>query len=532
MRSPTPFLTIFCAVSAAALLGACLGGHDHGTAPIGKVEYFPTSVEGLAEALPMDTLTPADGDTVILTASPVRKVLKGKATRMFAYNGSVPGPLLKVKQGARIVLRLKNRLGIPTTLHPHGIRLANAFDGTLEVQGAIAHADSFDYVLTFPDAGAYWYHPHLREAYGLEMGLYGGILVEPRDSAFWPAADREIPLLLDDVLVDTAGLVPHRTDHADHALMGRFGNVFLANGDTALVLPVRRNEVLRFFLTNACNTRVLHLRVETRAANGAFTPTVMLAVGSDQGPFLIPLYTSAEIVSPGERLAAHVPIVDTNTRYLNHVILASGKPPVHITLAVLKVLPDTVAGVHLPGFESRDSSAHAIASIDSFRADFAGPPHKRLAFTVKMAHPHLAKRAHDPNDKGVEWEDHPMDGMINRDTHAGSLTWVIRDEETGKENHAIDWSFARGARVRIRIYNDSLSAHPMPHPIHFHGQRFLVHAINGVANSELAWKDTYLVGRGETADLLLDAGNPGLWMAHCHIAEHLESMMMFNYRVE
>ena len=72
----------------------------------------------------------------------------------------------------------------------------------------------------------------------------------------------------------------------------------------------------------------------------------------------------------------------------------------------------------------------------------------------------------------------------------------------------------------------------MPHPIHFHGQRFLVHAVDGRPNTELAWKDTYLVGRGETADLLLDAWNPGLWMAHCHIAEHLESMMKFNFRVE
>lgn len=524
--------TLLTACFAAALIGACQGGHDHGTHPVDKVEYFSASTEGLADAGSMETLSLADGDTAILTAAPVKKVLRGKPARMFAYNGSIPGPLLKVKQGARITVRLKNKLGIPTTLHPHGIRMANAFDGTLEVQNAIADADSFDYILTFPDAGAYWYHPHLREAYGLEMGLYGGILVEPRDSAFWPSADREIPLLLDDVLVDTGGLVPHRQDHADHALMGRFGNVFLANGDTALVLPVRRNELLRFYFTNACNTRVLHLRFEKRGANGAFQPWTMLALGSDQGPFLKPLYSTGEIVSPGERLVAHLPILDADTLYLNHVILASGKPPVHRTLAILTVLPDSVAGAHLPGFYRLDSSAHAIASIDSFRADFEGPPHKRLTFTVKMGHTHLAKRAHDPNEKGVEWEDHPMDGMINKDTHAGNLTWVIRDEETGKENHEIDWTFPRNARVRIRIFNDTLSAHPMPHPIHFHGQRFLVHTFNGARNTELAWKDTYLVGRGETADLLLDAWNPGLWMAHCHIAEHLESMMMFNFRVE
>jgi FtsP/CotA-like multicopper oxidase with cupredoxin domain len=112
------------------------------------------------------------------------------------------------------------------------------------------------------------------------------------------------------------------------------------------------------------------------------------------------------------------------------------------------------------------------------------------------------------------------------------MTWVVRDQETGLENHDIFWRFKKGDQVLIRIENDSNAVHPMPHPIHFHGQRFLVVAVNGKKNLQLAWKDTYLVPSGSTADILLDASNPGGWMAHCHIAEHLEGMMMFHFRVD
>jgi FtsP/CotA-like multicopper oxidase with cupredoxin domain len=122
--------------------------------------------------------------------------------------------------------------------------------------------------------------------------------------------------------------------------------------------------------------------------------------------------------------------------------------------------------------------------------------------------------------------------LMNEISHAGNTSWVIRDLETGLENHAIRWKFAKGEKVKIRIRNDTLATHPMPHPFHFHGQRFLVTAVNGRRNLNMAWKDTYLVGIRETVDILLDAGNPGEWMAQCHIAEHVETMMMFHFTVE
>ena len=100
-------------------------------------------------------------------------------------------------------------------------------------------------------------------------------------------------------------------------------------------------------------------------------------------------------------------------------------------------------------------------------------------------------------------------------------------------NAAIDWRFTVGERVKIRLVNTMDSDHPMHHPFHIHGAgRFLILARDGVVEPNLVWKDTVLVRTGETVDILLDVTNAGRWMAHCHIAEHHESGMMFSFRVD
>jgi FtsP/CotA-like multicopper oxidase with cupredoxin domain len=121
---------------------------------------------------------------------------------------------------------------------------------------------------------------------------------------------------------------------------------------------------------------------------------------------------------------------------------------------------------------------------------------------------------------------------INRQTTRANMRWMLVDRETGKSNAAIDWSFTVGDRVKIRLVNEMDSDHPMHHPFHIHGAgRFLVLTRDGKPETNLVWKDTVLVRTGEVVDLVLDVSNPGLWMAHCHIAEHAESGMMFSFPV-
>jgi FtsP/CotA-like multicopper oxidase with cupredoxin domain len=122
---------------------------------------------------------------------------------------------------------------------------------------------------------------------------------------------------------------------------------------------------------------------------------------------------------------------------------------------------------------------------------------------------------------------------VNRLTTPANMRWKLVDRDTGAENAAIDWRFRVGDRVKIRLVNEMDSDHPMHHPFHVHGAgRFLILARDGVAEPNLVWKDTVLVRTGETVDILLDVSNEGLWMAHCHIAEHHESGMMFSFRVD
>ncbi len=121
--------------------------------------------------------------------------------------------------------------------------------------------------------------------------------------------------------------------------------------------------------------------------------------------------------------------------------------------------------------------------------------------------------------------------MMNWNATTAEVRWLLEEPATGRRNMDIRWSFRRGEVVKVRIANLRETLHGMQHPIHFHGQRFLVLAQNGVPNTNLAWKDTFLLPAGGTADVLLELSNPGEWMAHCHISEHLESGMMFTYSV-
>jgi FtsP/CotA-like multicopper oxidase with cupredoxin domain len=131
---------------------------------------------------------------------------------------------------------------------------------------------------------------------------------------------------------------------------------------------------------------------------------------------------------------------------------------------------------------------------------------------------------------GIEWEDDMVE--VNRLTTTANMHWKLVDRTTGAANAAIDWQFTVGERVKIRLVNEMDSDHPMHHPFHLHGAgRFLVLARDGVAEPNLVWKDTVLVRTGQTVDILFDVTNPGLWMAHCHIAEHMQSGMMFSFNV-
>jgi FtsP/CotA-like multicopper oxidase with cupredoxin domain len=366
------------------------------------------------------------------------------------------------------------------------------------------------------------------DAFGI-LGLYGSILVAPRDTSYWNPVDLEVPLVISEVPLDSDGIAPIRMDKPDHVLMGRFGNVFLVNGDTDFTLRVKKNGYARFYVTNACNSRVLNLSLRN---------TWMKVVGSDNGRYETSYLSGGEFLAPGERLIFEAGFADFDTVLLYH----SMPGPTATRLARIVMTPDSARSGDIAAYTDKvDTAASVVADIDRFRASFNKNPDKRLFLTGKMGGMSMAMKTaaaagtaradHGPDGSiGIEWVD--TMGTMNSGSTPDNTTWIIRDMDTGLEDHDIFWHFKKGDQVLIRIKNDSNAVHPMPHPIHFHGQRFLVTAVNGKKNLQLAWKDTYLVPSGATADILLDASNPGSWMAHCHIAEHAEDHMMFFFRVD
>ncbi len=180
---------------------------------------------------PSQVVRVKDGDTLDLTAALVRRTVAGRPYVMYGFNGQVPGPLLRVPQNATITVRFHNRIDLPSSIHWHGVRLDNRFDGVPGVtQQPVAPGDSFVYRVHFPDAGVYWYHPHVREDIEQALGLFGNMIVDSPDSAYYSPANREQVLMFDDLLVNADTLIPYGKTGPDFALMGRVGNVLLVNG--------------------------------------------------------------------------------------------------------------------------------------------------------------------------------------------------------------------------------------------------------------------------------------------------------------
>jgi FtsP/CotA-like multicopper oxidase with cupredoxin domain len=619
---------------------------------------FPRETEGLPEARKTELVELADGDEFELEIIPVKKRIGDATVRMLAYNGSVPGPTLKVLQGATITVHATNHGDLEATVHWHGLRLENRYDGTHDTQAPIPVGETFTYQVHVPDPGAFWYHPHIREDYGQEMGLYGNILATPSDPDYWPPANRELLLTLDDILIEDGQIAAFSEEETSHVAMGRFGNVMLVAGEPDLALEAKRGEVMRFYFTNTANTRVFNVTLP-----GA----QMKLVGADAGHYEHEELVEEVLLAPSERVVVDVLFPDAGELELQH------KTPEHTyRLASITVVDEQTRQSFADEFARLRTNRDMAALRERIDPFFKAPPDKTLSFVAEMdmgvpegvpvvyvcpmhpevvseepgscpkcgmkllaqavettyvcpMHPEVASdkpdrcpkcgmkllpaslveaggghghehhhgHGHDRDEheghhghghhghghgdqheehhghgheaeaereqhaeegqaehghgghdhqhgeaehahdtaQGIEWEDDMVE--VNRKTTPANMRWKLVDRDTGAENAQIDWTFHVGDQVTLRLVNEMDSDHPMPHPFHVHGAgRFLIRARDDAVEPNLVWKDTVLVRTGETVDILLDVTNPGRWMAHCHIAEHHESGMMFSFNVE
>jgi FtsP/CotA-like multicopper oxidase with cupredoxin domain len=611
-------------------------------------DLFPRDTDGLPFVDRPTLHRLRNGDRLALEIAPVVKDIGGATVRMIAYNGSIPGPTLHVDQGSEIIVDVTNNGDVETTVHWHGLRLDNRFDGVpVDTQAPIEIGGVFSYRIKFPDPGFYWYHPHLREDYGQEMGMYGTIIVEPADSNYWPRVDRQLSITLDDLLIEDGMIAPFRRSAPTFTAMGRFGNVLLVNGEERLEAGVALGEVVRLHLVNTANTRIFNI---------AIPDARMKLVGGDSGRYQRETFVDEVLLAPSERAIVDVQFDRAGVARLEHrtpdriyglgvinvvsnrafaalrvdpelttiaanlhadrdrvpdktlafrstmpLLYGNGSAPASsfacpmhpeitsseptrcpkcgmkltpvgtLVLAryVCPMHPDVTSseparcpncGMKLVPVStqaapaSHDPSGGTVAAelpspspLDAPAATFACPMHPEVRgsgptecpkcgmWLEPISEPTAKSPSHDAGHEhldgdGLEWED--LMPEINRQTDPSNMMWCLTDLENGAENHHIFWTFTVGDRIKIRLVNELGSDHPMHHPFHIHGAgRFLILARDGQTDDNLVWKDTVLIPAGQTVDILLDVTNPGRWMAHCHIAEHIESGLMFSFDV-
>ena len=420
------------------------------------------------------------------------------ATDVWAYNGSAPGPQIRVRAGERVRRRLVNALPQNTAVHWHGIRIDNAMDGASGLtQEPVAPGATFDYDFVAPDPGTYWYHSHDRSWEQMARGLSGPLIVE--DAEPWTglegAATREITMLLDDwylrsdAQIDTESFGNlHEWAHA-----GRIGNTFTVNGTMGTRFPVRAGERLRLRLINAANARIMPLAIEGARA-------VLVAL---DGHPIAPRDGETTILAPAQRA--------------DLVIDCTGRPGDRLPL-------------YLDIGRGEQIEMATLVHTDEPPLPLAGADARPLPMSM----------THRLDLDGAQRETLTMEGGAMGNLARARLGGVDRDFQELVANRRV-WAFngvagdlddpmfraPRGRTVHLTIRNET----GFPHGIHLHGHHFTVLSRNGVADPYRDRRDTVLTERGDVVEIAFNADNPGKWLLHCHMLEHQAAGMLSWFEV-
>ncbi len=421
--------------------------------------------------------TRAEGGAVheveIVAAPTTLRLLDGTDLDVWAYNGRVPGPTLRVRVGETLRVRFTNRLPQSTTIHWHGVRVPNAMDGVPHVtQPPVRPGESFVYEFAPPDPGTYWFHPHLRGSEQVERGLFGVLIVEEAEPVPF---SRELLWVIDDWLLDETGQIsPEFNTPRDLRHDGRWGNVVTVNGKVAPREELVPGERVRLRLVNVANGRVF---------SPDFGPLSPKVVAFDGLPADRALPAEGLEITPGNRVDFDL-IVPEGLRGQTIRVVD------RFTRSAHRIAEFAVGGEAVPTPEAALVPQPAVVPAD-------------LREPLQVFR--LAARPGGPF--GIEW-------TINDRAY--------RHEEEHHAAHEVAARLPLGRWARLRFANDSYRLHPM----HIHGLFFRVLARDGRPVEEGHWRDTVLLHPKQTIDVAALARDPGLWMMHCHILEHAESGMM------
>jgi len=456
----------------------------------GRRDFLRASVAAAAAAcLPAG----ANGSTPrTLRASAGRVSLVGPqnpSTEVWAYDGAVPGPELRFRQGERLHVEVENLLPEGTTVHCHGIRLPNAMDGVphLTQPPISASGGRFTYEFTLPDAGTYWYHPHMNSSPQVGRGLYGPLIVEEEKA---PPVDRDLVWVLSDWRLDReARIVDDFGNFMDASHAGRIGNTVTINGAIRERFELRAGERIRLRLINAANARVFGLNFR------GHDPVVIALDGHPVSPHRPP---NGRIVL-GPAMRADIVLDATGEPGGGYPVLDDFYPRLPYRLVTL-VYPGAgsargLAGTPLPMLAPNTVPEPNLERAERHRIDFGGGMMGKMPMMASMR----------------------------------GMAWTINGEAMRSDSHDHDpvLTLAQGRSVVLDLINDTL----WHHPIHLHGHAFRVITRDGRPTPHREWLDTVLMAPRSRAEIAFVADNPGDWMFHCHILEHQAAGMMAVIRV-
>ena len=421
-------------------------------------------------ALAATALAPATGwaapSAMRLKAEPVtaRLLPDGQGvTRMLGFNGSTPGPEIRVRQGDRVAVTFENGIDRDSAVHWHGIHIDNAMDGVPGLtQSAVKPGETFDYVFDMPYAGTYWYHSHERSWEQVAMGLYGPLIVEERDP---PRVDHDITVVLDDWRLTRSGeLEANFGNRHDFSHDGRLGNF-------ARALPsreaVRRGDRVRLRLINAATARIFQVKIGGGAGR---------IVAHDGMPLAAPEPLGELELAPAQRTDVILDVAATVT----FSFLTRREP---YELGKIAVQGANPAPIDAP-----------VAPLSS--PDIPAPDRKK------------ARRLTLAMQGGA------MSGM---GMMRGSGNFWAFNGHSGLPD--APWQrFERGETALITMRNDTA----FPHGIHIHGHHFHELGEDGAPGH---YRDTTLVDPRRRRDVLCVFDNPGKWLIHCHTLAHQASGM-------
>lgn len=411
-------------------------------------------------------------------------------TPIWGYDGQVPGPVIRAVQGTRISRRFVNELPQPSSVHWHGVRIANSMDGVAGLtQPAVAPGDDFLYDFALPDAGTYWYHPHNRTYEQMARGLYGALIVEEETGA--PEVDMDEVLLLDDWrLTDDAEIAGGFGNMHDWAHAGRIGNWITVNGDGGWSREVQHLTRMRLRLVNTANARIFTL--QTRGLEGWLVAIDGMPINSPQ-----PL---AELtLAPAQRVDL---IVDVVADEGEEAFLLSHERDGGYAIAAFPVVS-----------ELRRARLAAPEALPANPVPALGPLDTARRAELLMEGGAMGSMG------GALLGGRMMD---MRDMVAEGKVWAFNGMADMGETPMIEASL--GETVRIAMTNDTA----WPHGMHLHGHHFRQITEYGAAGP---LRDTLLMNRGETVEIAFVADNPGNWLLHCHMLEHSAGGMMTWLRV-